>query len=139
MVFILSGIGTLGTNHVQFIDEIFTRFKNVPWKFCIWHKNQQKLQTGDKTDETGYLVYEMCRKYGAMVFTGHEHSYERTHLMSNYETQKVASNSSFLELRPGYSFAAVSGLGGDSIRSWKFGNQNLPHWAATAAADVKAC
>lgn len=57
MIFVLSGVGTLGRDHVEFIDETFTRFAHVPWKFCIWHKNQSKLQTGDKKDETGYGVY----------------------------------------------------------------------------------
>lgn len=82
IIIVLSGVGTLGVDHAQFIEEAFTIHHNVTWKICIWHKNQEKLQTGDKEDETGYLVYEVCRRHGAMILTGHEHSYERTHLMS---------------------------------------------------------
>ena len=133
ILIIQSGVGTLGTEHAQYIDKVFSRYFDTPWKICIWHKNQKLLQTGDKQDETGYLVYETCRKHGAMIFTGHEHSYERTHLMSNFETQQIASNSSQLDLSPGKSFAAVVGLGGDSIRPWRFGLEKNPWWAAKAS------
>jgi 3',5'-cyclic AMP phosphodiesterase CpdA len=82
IIIILSGVGTLGTDHAQYIDNTLTNHQNVTWKICVWHKNQAKLQTGDKEDETGYGVYEACRKHGAVIFTGHEHSYERSHLLS---------------------------------------------------------
>jgi 3',5'-cyclic AMP phosphodiesterase CpdA len=136
MLFVMSGIGTMGSGHVEFLDSVLSRYQHIPWKFCIWHKNQRLLQTGEKTDETGYEVYETCRKYGAMVFTGHEHSYARTHLLSNFENQTIFSTSNHLELRPGVSFATVAGLGGIEIRGWKNDRQTLSHWAATAAADV---
>lgn len=70
-----------------------------------------------------------------MVFTGHEHSYERTFLLSNFEGQEVVSQSSQLDLSPGHSFAAVVGLGGDSIRPWRFGLEQNSWWAAKAALD----
>jgi hypothetical protein len=136
MVFVLSGIGTMGSGHEEFIDQVFTNYQNVPWKFCIWHKNQRQMQTGDKNDETGYEVYEICRKHGAMIFSGHEHSYARSHLLSNYENQTVSSTLNHLELRPGVSFASVVGLGGIEIRGWRNNRQSLSHWAATAALDV---
>ncbi|KAJ3275381.1 hypothetical protein HDV01_000673 [Terramyces sp. JEL0728] len=135
MVFVLSGVGTMGSHHEEFIDAALKRYSYVPWKICMWHKNQNKLQTGDKVDETGYAVYDICRKHGAIIFTGHEHSYERTHLLSDFATQEIASTDDTLEVKPGQSFAAVSGLGGDSIRPWKQGNEKNPWWAATAALD----
>lgn len=80
----------------------------------------------------------MCRKHGAIVFTGHEHSYERSHLLSSFVTQEVVSNSSTLLVGPGKSFVAVCGLGGESIRPWSE-NRNLnPWWAATVAQNVLA-
>lgn len=57
MVFVLSGVGTMGSHHEEFIDSALQRYSYVPWKICLWHKNQNKLQTGDKIDETGYAVY----------------------------------------------------------------------------------
>lgn len=47
----------MGANHPEFIDSTMERYATVPWKICVWHKNQGKLQTGDKEDETGYAVY----------------------------------------------------------------------------------
>jgi hypothetical protein len=134
MIFVLSGVGTLGSNHSQFIDKVFAKNAAIPWKVCVWHKNQQQLQTGDKFDETGYGVYEICRKHGAFVITSHEHSYERTHLLNNYITQSIESRSNELHLKPGVSFAAVSGLGGDSIRPWRNDRNLNPWWAATASS-----
>ncbi|KAI8921572.1 hypothetical protein BC831DRAFT_476556 [Entophlyctis helioformis] len=135
IVIITSGIGTMGSDHAQFIDDTLTRYKTSPWKLCVWHKNQSKYQTGDKKDETGYEVYDTCRRHGAIVFTSHDHSYARSHLMADFENTIIASNSSTLRVSPGYSFVAVSGLGGDSIRYWKDGREKSPWWAKTAAMD----
>ena len=71
-----------------------------------------------------------------MIFTGHEHSYERTHLMKNFETQQVKSKSSVLKVKPGASFSAVTGLGGESIRPWIESAQFNPWWASTVSATV---
>ncbi|KAI8910805.1 hypothetical protein EDD86DRAFT_180385, partial [Gorgonomyces haynaldii] len=135
VLFLVSGVGTLGSNHAEYADSILTQYSYVPWKICFWHKNQSKYQTGDKSDETGYLVYETCRKHGAIIMTSHEHSYERTHLMSNFENAVIASTDNHLQLKPGQSFAVVSGLGGESIRFWHNGSNHNPWWAATAALD----
>lgn len=135
ILFVVSGIGTIGLGHAEFIDETLTKHSNIPWKFCIWHKNQRLLQTGDKLDETGYEVYEVCRKHGAIVFTSHEHSYERTHLLSSFENQTIVSTSEILDVRPGHSFSVVSGLGGQSIRPWVDSLNQNPWWASTAALD----
>ncbi|KAI9336637.1 Metallo-dependent phosphatase-like protein [Zopfochytrium polystomum] len=136
MVFVLSGIGTLGTDHARVADEALARFPAAAFKFCVFHKNQKAFQTGDKQNETGYDLYEVCRRHGAVVITSHEHSYERTHLMADFERQVIASTDNTLHVRPGRSFVAVSGMGGQSIRYWKDGNQLNPWWAATAAMDV---
>jgi hypothetical protein len=87
------------------------------WRVCSWHKNQERMQVGGKGDETGWGVYEACRAGGAIIATGHEHSYSRTHLLSNMENQTIASTSDTLRITEGESFAFVSGLGGKSIRN----------------------
>ncbi|ORY51108.1 Metallo-dependent phosphatase [Rhizoclosmatium globosum] len=137
MVFVMSGVGSLGQNHAQFIDLSMQNYKSVPWKVCFWHKNQKAYQTGDKENETGYEVYETCRKHGAIIATAHEHSYERTHLMSHFESQSIASTNNTLNIKPGETFAFVSGLGGESMRKWvKKANKN-PWWASTVSKDNK--
>jgi hypothetical protein len=57
------------------------------------------------------------------------------YLIQNFETQDIASTSNILTVKPGFSFSSVVGLGGDSIRAWRFDNQNNPWWAAKAALD----
>jgi len=97
---------------------IVDNFKNSPakWRICSWHKNQSDMQIGNKSDETGWAVYESCRKVGAMVATGHQHSYSRTHLLSNFEQKQIVNKNNHLVLSEGQSFAFVSGLGGRKTR-----------------------
>jgi hypothetical protein len=96
------------------------------WRISAWHKNMSLMQVGGKSDETGWGVYEESRRGGAIVATAHEHSYSRTHLLSSFSTQTVASTETPLTLAAddpatledeGRSFAFVSGLGGRSIRA----------------------
>src|SRR5437588_989062 len=89
---------------------------NSVWSICSWHKDMQLMQVGGKQDETGWPVYEEARKGGAIIATAHEHSYSRTHLLSNITTQTVVSTANALTLTKGNSFAFVSGLGGNSVR-----------------------
>jgi len=134
LLFVFSGIGTLGSNHARYIDSSFASNAGI-WKICSWHKNQHLYQTGSKSDETGYEVYDTCRQHGAIVATGHEHSYSRSHLMSNFATQRVADTNNTLNLSPGYSFVFVSGIAGQSIRPWIDNAQKNPWWASCAASD----
>jgi hypothetical protein len=89
------------------------------WRICSWHKNQESMQVGGKSDETGWGVYEACRAGGAIIATGHEHSYSRTYLLSSMEHHTIASTSDTLRITKGESFAFVSGLGGRGIRDQK--------------------
>jgi hypothetical protein len=86
------------------------------WSISAWHKNMHLMQAGDKSDETGWEVYEESRAGGAIIATAHEHSYFRTHLLSSMMSQTVASTANTLTLTKGTSFVFVSGLGGESRR-----------------------
>lgn len=98
------------------------------WKVCSWHKNQTNMQLGTKADEMGWNVYEMCRQQGAIIATGHEHTYERTKTLTNIQgltvdtTQHplvggVPGNQNSLLVAPGKTFVFVSGLGGNGPRN----------------------
>ncbi|MGC4095316.1 MAG: DNRLRE domain-containing protein [Polyangiaceae bacterium] len=89
------------------------------WKICNWHQNQASMQIGGKGDEMGWDVYETCRNAGAIIQTGHEHSYERTKTLTNFASQTVdstCSSPSSLCVGAGRTFASVVGLGGNSVR-----------------------
>jgi hypothetical protein len=117
--------GTLGTNHELYIRDQLAADNSI-WRISSWHKNMRLMQVGGKTDETGWGVYEEARAGGAIIATAHEHSYSRTHLLGNFESQTVASTDNTLILASddpstqpdeSRSFGFVSGLGGESIRS----------------------
>ena len=117
--FILSGVGTLGTNHSDYIAQQLDQDNSI-WRICTWHKNQQQMQIGGKSDEVGWTPYETCRQKGAIVATAHEHSYERTKTLANLQTQTVDSiwsNPNNVRVSRGSTFVFVSGLGGDSVRN----------------------
>jgi hypothetical protein len=100
------------------IVERFSRDRHI-WKICGWHKNQNRLQVGGKDDEMGWGVYEACRQMGAMIQTGHEHSYHRTKTLASTVEQRVdpgCSDPARLCVRPGAVPVFVTGLGGRSIR-----------------------
>jgi len=139
LFFILSGVGTIphrpdDPSHVAFIQEQLAQDKSN-WRICSWHKNQRMMQLGKKTDEVGWAAYEACRQGGAIIATGHEHSYARTHLMDSFPSLSVASTSSTLRLEKGKSFAFVSGLGGLSIRNQ---DREGSWWAAVYTSDQGA-
>ena len=122
---LLTAPGTLGTGHDTYIRDQLASDDSI-WRISSWHKNMRLMQVENKTDETGWGVYEESRKGGTIVATGHDHSYARTHLLSSFQNQTVASTSNTLILvsdnpstpsDEGRSFAFVSGLGGNGIYS----------------------
>lgn len=134
---VLSGIGSYGSDHETYLNSSLSQSTHL-WRICAWHKNQRLMQVGGKSDEVGWQAYETCRQYGAIIATGHEHSYARTHLLSNMENQSIASSNNTLELDLGASFAFVSGLGGKSIRSQDSSIASLPYWASVYTSDQSA-
>ena len=135
--FVLSGIGTVGTDHVNFLRNALNDTDKV-WKICSWHKNQRLIQVGGNVDAVGWGAYEACRQAGAIITTGHSHTYSRTHLMSSFKFQTVASTSNNLILTEGKSFSFVSGLGGESIRATRNNSGNNPWWASVYSRDENA-
>jgi hypothetical protein len=118
LFFILSGAGTMGSGHAAFIRDQLAADDSV-WSVCAWHKNQTALQLGDKDNDVGWDAYEECRKGGAIIATGHEHSYQRTKTLSNTQSQTVDPawpSPTELRVGGGSTFVFVSGLGGRSIR-----------------------
>ena len=139
VVFVLSGVGTMGADHAKFIDKAFSHNPGK-WKICAWHKNQHAYQLGTKPDETGYEVYEICRKHGAIIITGHEHSFSRTHIMTDYAKKVVDLDQAnevdgILKIGYGKSLAIVAGVAGYGIRTWDPKAKANDWWAATAAAN----
>ena len=78
------------------------------------------MQVGGKGNEQGWGDYEECRKAGAIIATGHEHSYERTKTLTSTQNQTVdpsCSDPNNVCVSPGRTFVFVSGAAGKGIRN----------------------
>ena len=146
LFFILSGVGTRGSGHATYIRNELAQTDSM-WRICSWHKNMRAMQIGGKGDETGWPVYEECRIGGAIIATGHEHSYERTKTLTSMQNQTIDPawpQPDDVRVAPGSTFAFVSGLGGRSIRNQDRCTPTSPpygcngEWASIYASDQGA-
>lgn len=135
LFFILSGVGIAGTGHVEYIQKQLEENNSI-WSICSWHKNMKLMQVGGKHDETGWDVYEECRKGGAIIATGHEHSYSRTLTLSDIDSQIIYSDDpNTLQVGNGKTFVFVNGLGGKSIRDAEDNLEKNLWWAKYSTSD----
>lgn len=112
--FVISAIGTLPGEHTEFLEDVLPRVDNS-WKICVWHKNHNGYQAGGKKTEVDLDTYQLCADNDAIIITGHEHSYSRTHGMSDIRNFVVGDNDSPYDMFEN-SLVVVSGLGGKSVR-----------------------
>ena len=155
--FVLSGAGTEGINHSDFMTSAFAVFGSI-WRIAAWHKNQHLMQLGlkrkkshtkkkkckiiffqikgDKLDETGWKVYETARMNGAIIATGHEHSYCRSKPMTDFETQTFENVSTNFLVGSGKTYVHVTGTGGRPIRPCTDNSQYQPWWAVALCNNV---
>ena len=120
--------------HIAFIQEQLGA-SDATWEICSWHMNQTEMQVGRKRDAVGWGPYRACREAGAIIVTGHEHSYSRTHLMDSFEKLSVASTSDTLVIEEGQSFVVVTGTGGQEVRpQFREGDW----WASIYTSDQEA-
>jgi hypothetical protein len=133
--FVLTAPGLLGDGddvYAPYIREELQESDAI-WRISAWHVLMEKMQVGDKEDESGWGVYEESRRGGAIVATAHEHSYARTHPLSSCEAQSVAKLAADFQVRrddpqtpqdEGVTFVFHSGMGGRSIRDQQ---RCMPH------------
>jgi hypothetical protein len=95
------------------------------WRISSWHKLMEAMQVGGKSDDSGWSVYEESRRGGAVIATGHEHSYARTHPLRNCQNRVVDSVGDWFTIArddpdtpddEGVTFVHHNGLGGKGIR-----------------------
>ena len=146
LFFILVSPGAKGSDHASFIENQLTNNGSV-WSICSWAKNMNEMQLGSKADQTGWEVYNACKNGGAIIATGHEHSYHRTKTLIDIENQIVDPQwpkPDNLRVKEGSTFVFVSGLGGHSIRdqdrclptSYPYGCNH--EWASVYTSDQSA-
>jgi hypothetical protein len=105
---------------------------NSVWTVCNWHKNQNDMQVGGKGDEVGWNAYRECMNGGAIVATGHEHSYSRTLTLTNVGNRTAGHGAvgahALVELAAGRNFVFVSGLAGVGIRDYEAAGHDDDTW-----------
>ena len=110
-------------------------YDDTPWKVCAWHKNQKDMQVGSKNNEVGWVAYNLCNSHGAIVATGHEHSYARTRTLTKpgnrFENHGSMGAPEKVTLGHKKNFVFVNGLGGKSIRPYNSSFGRLPEWWAS--------
>lgn len=88
------------------------------WQICSWHLPDPRMSLGDDIRHIGLQPYTTCMASGAIVLTAHEHQYSRTKTFTRLEPEPAIdtrSDEHTARVRPGATFAVVSGLGGNGI------------------------
>ena len=131
LYFILSAGGETGTRseNTQYIEDQLAADNSI-WRVCSWHRNQKTMQIENKSNEVGWGLYEACREGGAIIVTGHGHSYARTRTLTSMRDLTIDPECDTPEGnelcvtakddaagKPGSTFVVISGLGGKSRRS----------------------
>ena len=103
-----------GYSYDSFIENQLNNNDHI-WRVCSWARNMESMQVGDKGDATGWEVYNKCKDGGAIIATGHSHSYARTKTLIDMEKQIVDTQwpePNNLRVKEGATFVFVSALGG---------------------------
>jgi hypothetical protein len=120
--------------NAAFIRTQFARHDDA-WRICMWHKNMHDMQPGSKGDQMDWATYRACQEAGALIVTGHEHSYARTVTLTDLGNRAAGHGATGapdrLEVGPGRTFVFVSGLGGQSLRAYHCDKHDDDTWWAT--------
>ena len=131
LFFILSAGGETQaqSENTQYINEQLAADNSI-WRICSWHRNQRTMQIEHKPSEVGWGPYEACREGGAIIATGHGHSYARTRTLKSMKDLAIdpdcdtPSGNEVCVIRrddaggkPGSTFVFISGLGGKARRN----------------------
>ncbi|WP_437678287.1 DNRLRE domain-containing protein [Sorangium sp. So ce131] len=128
------------TDQVDFIRDSLAADSSI-WSVCAWHKNQHDMQVGGKSNEVGWSAYQECMSAGAIVSTGHEHSYSRTRTLTDVGNASTGHGKTGLfdlvELGANRNFVFVSGLAGVDIRDYEAVSHDDDTWWASYYASNK--
>ncbi|KYF52723.1 hypothetical protein BE04_07245 [Sorangium cellulosum] len=135
-----STCGANASDQVSFIQDALASDNSI-WSVCAWHKNQHDMQVGGKSNEVGWSAYQACMNAGAIVATGHEHSYSRTLTLTDVGNASTGHGKTgafnLVELGPNRNFVFVSGLGGVGIRDYEAASHDDDTWWSSYYASNK--
>jgi hypothetical protein len=84
------------------------------------------MRVGGKGDEMGWSVYDTCRQQGAIIITGHEHTYHRTKTLTSMQNQIIESScrAPFGRRATILSANLVGSAAGDLVSFWDRGTSH---------------
>lgn len=130
--------GADSADQITFIHDTLAS-STALFKVCNWHKNQKDMQVGSKNNEVGWNAYQECVAAGAIIATGHEHSYARTLSLTNVGNAAGGHGATgafdVINLGPQSSFVFVSGLAGVGIRAFQTSHNTDTWWASYYTSD----
>lgn len=133
-----SSCGSNSSDQVGFIHNTLSA-SNSLFKVCNWHKNQHEMQVGSKSNEVGWNAYQECQAAGAIVSTGHEHSYSRTLTLTNIGNSASGHGATgafdVVNLGAQSNFVFVSGLAGVELRAFQTSHSTDTWWASYYTSD----
>lgn len=138
--FVLSGLGVKGSDadHEAHIADALAADDSL-WSLCVMHKNMRDLQAGDKPDDLTWPALQSCQADGSIIVMGHEHSYARTRTLTDIGDHDAGHGAvgdpELLEVGPGSTFSACSGLGGKSIRAYESLHDDDTWWGTLYTSD----
>ncbi|WP_181234014.1 metallophosphoesterase [Enhygromyxa salina] len=105
------------------------------WSVCVWHRNMTDMQTGSKSNDTGWGVYQACQDEAGIIITGHEHSYARTLTLTEVGNEEAAHGATddpgLMLVGQGSTFVTVTGVGGRGLRDFDEGKHDDDTWWAS--------
>lgn len=127
------GYGTLcdSSQHLETARRNLQSTPQADWRVCAWHKVHSSFQLGSESTEVSLKMYNTCIEEGAIVMTGHNHSYGRTKPIRDAETKSVSSSYS---LRKGKTLIFLNGVGGRALYSGNDEYYKNPWWDITYTA-----
>jgi len=132
----MSGVGTLDskTASADYLRDQLSK-SDALWSVCVWHKNMNDMQPGGKSNDTGWGVYQACQDEGAIIVTGHEHSYSRTLTLTDLGNANnghgATGDPGLMVVGKGSTYVTVSGAGGRSLRDYHANEHDDDTWWAT--------
>ena len=149
LFFILAAPGIIGSDYDSFIKKHLNDDDSM-WSICSWHVDMREKswlpmlkeqplaedrEAAMKEYGIGWEIFESCKDGGAIIANAHKHLYARSKTLINIENQIVDSEWSDLNklrVKEGATFAFISGLGGDTIRTF----DKYYDWSTSYVPDI---
>ncbi|ORX84500.1 Metallo-dependent phosphatase [Anaeromyces robustus] len=133
---------------LKFLKENLNQSTTEDWRACAWHYYDDNFHTGHYEDKhkdyvsgkVGESLYEYCKQHGAFIFSGHDHVYARSRVLSKFDGTVPTIDPSdsktgpeIVQIRKGASINILNGAGGWSLYDERGKYKDFEWWQKTYA------